>query len=109
MTNETSAHTSEEPENSSAHSEAISGPAGTADQTILSSREMGPQPLTEVLTQLGLLNHDLVAASVEQLTHKMVARAVHGRWCTPNCRRKIARALSTAAGRAFSAKQLFNY
>jgi hypothetical protein len=109
MTNETSAHTSEEPENSSAHSEAISGPAGTADHTTLSSREMGPQPLTEVLSQLGLLNHDLVAASVEQLTHKMVARAVHGRWCTPNCRRKIARALSTAAGRAFSAKQLFNY
>ncbi|MBL8819256.1 MAG: hypothetical protein JNL58_24710 [Planctomyces sp.] len=73
------------------------------------SRDMGPQPLTAVMTQLNLVNHDLVAASTEQLTHKMVARAVRGRWCTPNCRRKVARALSAAAGKQFSPSQLFTY
>ncbi|MFT4551056.1 MAG: hypothetical protein ACI9MB_005037, partial [Verrucomicrobiales bacterium] len=33
---------------------------------------LGPQPLDEIMNSLDLCNHDLVAASTEQLSHKMV-------------------------------------
>ena len=37
-------------------------------------RNLGLQPLDGVMSELGLGAHDLVAGSVEQITHKMVAR-----------------------------------
>ena len=39
---------------------------------------MDPQPIGQILEQRGLQAKDLVAASTEQVTHKMVARAVKG-------------------------------
>ena len=53
--------------------------------------------------------HDLVAVSTEQLTHKMVARAVKGRRLTANTMGKIVKALNAAAGKTYTAKELFNY
>lgn len=72
-------------------------------------REMGQQPLQEVMEQLQLSNHDLVAASAEQLTHKVVAKGRKGRWLTEATRQKITRALNKAAKQQFNAKDLFNY
>lgn len=64
-------------------------------------RDFGPQPLDELLRRLGLDNHDLVAASTAQLTHKQVQKARRGRYVTPNIRRKVQQALQAAlAGRA---------
>jgi hypothetical protein len=72
-------------------------------------RDLGPQPVAELMTKLGLKPHDLVAASTEQVTHKMVARACKGRWLTPNTQDKILRALNAASGQSHSLRELFNY
>ncbi len=72
-------------------------------------RNLGEQPLARVLAELGLKSHDLVAASTEQITHKMVARACKGRRLTSNVQGKIVRAANAAAGRTFSRGELFNY
>ncbi len=61
------------------------------------------------MVSLGLNNHDLVAASVEQLTHKMVAKARRGRWMTMRLRLKVLRALNNATGREYALADLFNY
>jgi hypothetical protein len=72
-------------------------------------RDMGVQPIGQVLEELGLKAHDLVAASTEQLTHKMVSRAVKGRRLTQNTKGKVIRALTAAAGRSFDEERLFTY
>lgn len=82
------------------------------------SFDFGPQPLDALLTEMGIENHELVAASTEQLTHKQVQKGRKGRRLTPKVQRKIAAALnavcrnrSAAEGeaRVFAAADLFNY
>jgi hypothetical protein len=72
-------------------------------------REHGPQPIAELMAALQLKPHDLVAASTEQLTHKMVARAVKGRRLTNNTKGIVQRALNKATGNSYKLAQLFNY
>jgi hypothetical protein len=72
-------------------------------------RNLGPQPIGNVMAKRNLKPHDLVAASTEQLTHKMVQRAVKGRRLTDKTKRKVIAAIQLAAGFEFSAEQLFNY
>lgn len=72
-------------------------------------RELGVQPIAALLEKLQLKPHDLVAASTEQLTHKMVARAVQGRRLTSNTKGLVQRALNKAANSNFTFSQLFNY
>jgi len=72
-------------------------------------RDLGEQPVAKLMDSLGLKAHDLVAASTEQITHKMVARARKGRWLTPHVRRKILNALNRASGKTFELGDLFNY
>lgn len=72
-------------------------------------RDLGEQPISRLLAELGLKSHDLVAASAEQITHKMVARACKGRRLTRNVQAKIVRAVHGATGRAYSHAELFNY
>lgn len=72
-------------------------------------RELGVQPIAALLEKLQLKPHDLVAASTEQLTHKMVARAVKGRRLTSNTKGIVQRALNKAANSNFTFSQLFNY
>jgi hypothetical protein len=72
-------------------------------------RDLGEQPLARLMREHNLNPHDLVAASTEQLTHKMVSRAVKGRRLTPQVQAKIMRALNSAARQAYSVKDLFNY
>lgn len=70
---------------------------------------LGVQPITGIMTEHGLKPNDLVRNSTEQLTHKMVSRAVKGRRLTPNIRRKILNALNKSAGKGYELKDIFNY
>ena len=74
-----------------------------------SERDLGTQPIAALLAQHGLESHRLVAASAEQLTHKMVAKACKGRRLTPNVQRKVLRALNRATGKEYRLEDLFTY
>jgi hypothetical protein len=69
----------------------------------------GPQPLDRILNELGLSNADLVRASKEQLSFKVVQKARKGRKLTPNLQGKVLRALLAAhpAG-GWTVRQIFN-
>ena len=71
--------------------------------------EHGPQPIAALLVQLGLTNHQIVAASTEQVTHKMMAKACRGRFLSSKVRQKILRAVNAASGGAYNLADLFNY
>jgi hypothetical protein len=83
-------------------------------------RDLGPQPLGELLEFCGLTHHDLVEISPEQLTHKQVQRATQGRRLTLKMKQKLARTVNFAIwGRLtdeerenfveYFPKHLFNY
>lgn len=72
-------------------------------------RDLGEQPLAQVMAKRGLKPHDLVNASREQITHKMVSRAVKGRRLTPAVQMKILRALNAAAKTDYAHKDIFTY
>lgn len=72
-------------------------------------RDLGEQPLVGVMADCGLSVHDVVAASSEQITHKMVSRGRKGRRLTRNVQFKILRAVNKASGREYSLGELFNY
>lgn len=72
-------------------------------------RDLGEQPLTRLMAEKGLKSHDLVAASTEQITHKMVQRGCKGRRLTKNVQGKLLRALNTATGNNYTIKDLFTY
>lgn len=57
-------------------------------------RNLGRQPLDALMLRLGIDNHDLVAVSLEQLTHKQVQKARSGRRLTLSMMQKVARALN---------------
>ncbi len=71
--------------------------------------DYGLQPIAGLMAEHGLKPNDLVRNSTEQLTHKMVSRAVKGRRLTPGIQRKIINALNKAAGKEYEPKDLFNY
>ena len=88
------------------------------------TNDRGVQPLDALMTKLGLSNHALVAASTEQLSHKVVQKARKGRRLTCKAKTKILNALHAAlqdrraspdSGRAalpelkFAHRDLFNY
>jgi hypothetical protein len=72
-------------------------------------RHFGPQPIADLMQELHLKPHDLVEASTEQLTHKMVARATKGRRLTSNSKGIVQRAMNQATGNVYKQAQLFNY
>ena len=71
--------------------------------------ELGMQPLDGLLDELGISNHQLVDASTEQITHKMVAKGRKGRKLTANIQGKLLRALNSASGKRFEISDLFTY
>lgn len=73
------------------------------------ARDFGPQPIADLMQQMHLKPHDLVEASTEQLTHKMVARAIKGRRLTSNTKGIVQRAMNQATGNVYKQVQLFNY
>jgi len=72
-------------------------------------RDLGTQPLARLLGELGLKPHDLVAASAEQITHKMVQRGCKGRRLTKNVQGKLLRAINVASGNSYVVEDLFTY
>ncbi len=72
-------------------------------------RNLGEQPIAHIMAEHGLKAHDLVAASTEQITHKMVSRACKGRRLTPNVKSKVRNALVKAAGDHYPMAELFTY
>ena len=74
-----------------------------------SQNDLGLQPIAGLMAEHGLKPNDLVSNSTEQITHKMVSRAVKGRRLTPGIQRKILNAMNKAAGKEYGLKDLFNY
>ena len=72
-------------------------------------RNLGEQPIAAILSKRDLKSQDLVGASTEHITHKMVARACKGRRLTPNVQGKLLRALNKATGETFAMTDLFTY
>ena len=72
-------------------------------------RELGEQPIADIMVLHGLKPHDIVAVSTEQITHKMISKAVKGRRLTPNVQRKILGAVNKAAKKNYALKDLFSY
>ena len=72
-------------------------------------RNLGEQPIAAILAARQLKPHDLVAASGEQLTHKMVSKACKGRRLSPNVQGKVLRALNAVTNETFTLTDLFNY
>lgn len=79
-------------------------------------RNMGVQPLDGIMTERGLGNHDLVAASTEPMTHKAVQRARKGRRLTKHMKQRMADALNLLMKqqgkeieRPWGVKDLFTY
>lgn len=72
-------------------------------------RNLGPQPLGTIMKELELSNHDLVEASTEFLTHKMVTKGCKGRRLTNRIQVKVRNALNRASGKSYRIGDLFNY
>ena len=72
--------------------------------------EKGVQPLDALLSRLNFKNHDLVEASREQLTHRMVAKGRKGRRLTLNAQTKVLNALNLVqVEKTYELHDLFNY
>ena len=72
-------------------------------------RNLGEQPIVKLLAEHELSTHDVVAASTEQITHKMVTKACKGRRLSSNVQCKVRNALNRAAGTEYALTDLFNY
>lgn len=69
----------------------------------------GEQPISEIMKSHNLTAGELISASTEQLTFKMVNRACKGRVLTRNTQSKIRNALNKASGKEYSFEELFTY
>ncbi|MCU0666732.1 MAG: hypothetical protein MUF05_06535 [Candidatus Omnitrophica bacterium] len=72
-------------------------------------RDLGEQPIAKIMFEHGFKPSDLVSNSTDQLTHKMVSRAVKGRRLTPNTKKKVLNALNKATCKQYRIDDLFNY
>ena len=60
------------------------------------TRDHGPQPIDILLERWRITNHQLVEASVEQLSHKQVQKARKGRQLTLHMMQKVTRTFNDA-------------
>ena len=72
-------------------------------------RNLNEQPIARILAENKLTNSDLVSASTENITYKMLSRACKGRRLTPHVQMKICNAMNRATGKTFTVEDLFNY
>lgn len=72
-------------------------------------RNFGEQPIGHLMRRERICARDLVVASTEQITYKMVSRAQKGRRLTLNIQHKILNALNASTGKNYSLADLFNY
>ena len=77
--------------------------------------EFGIQPLDAIIEDFSFKNSDLVQASEEQLTHKIVRKARNGRKISSKLQRKVLNALNAKIlyvepeASPYTLAQLFNY
>lgn len=93
------------------HAEAVAHALGYLPDAAPATgeRDLGPQPLSRLMTERGVAPADLVAVSEEQLTHKQVARAMKGRRLTAHMMDKVLRAWNLATSGAATRADLFDY
>ena len=72
-------------------------------------RDHGQQPLSELMAERDLKPADLVRVSPDQITHKMVSRAMKGRQLTVNTMDKVAKAYNLLSEDSATHRELFNY
>ncbi len=72
-------------------------------------RNLGPQPIADILEAKQLTPGDLVDASPVQMTRKMVTRACKGRRLTPHSKRTVLQALNVATNEQYTISDIFNY
>jgi hypothetical protein len=72
-------------------------------------RNLGEQPIAQIMRDHNLKPHGLVTISSVEMTHKMVSRACKGRRLTLNTQSKVLAALNRATGKNYSLRDLFAY
>ncbi len=72
-------------------------------------RNLGEQPIKQIMLEHNLKPHDLVEVSTEQITHLMITRASNGRRLTQHVQIKVLNALNKAANKTYTLKDVFNY
>ncbi len=72
-------------------------------------RNLGEQPIRQIMLEHNLKPHDLVEASTEQITHRMVTRAGKGRRLTQHIQIKVRNALNKAINKTYALTDLFTY
>jgi len=72
-------------------------------------KNLGTQPIAQIMAEHNIRPRDVVRASTEQISHKMVSNAAKGRRLSPKVKSKILCALNNALEKQFSFKDLFNY
>ena len=72
-------------------------------------RNFGGQPIEKIMVEHNLKPVDLVRNSTEQITYKMISRAIKGRRLTLNLQCKILNVLNKKTRMNYSLKDLFNY
>ena len=72
-------------------------------------RNLGEQPIAQIMRKHNLKPHDLVAISSVEMTHKMVSRACKGRRLPLNTQSIVLASLNRATGQNYSLRDLFNY
>lgn len=72
-------------------------------------KDFGEQPIKQIMEQHNLESSQLISASTENITYKMLARACKGRRLNPTVQQKICNALNNATGKVFLIKDLFTY
>jgi hypothetical protein len=73
------------------------------------AEEFGPQPIGEVMRMHGVTPAQVVAATDEQLTFKVVSKACKGRRLTPHMQDKLTRALNAVLSASYASGELFTY
>jgi hypothetical protein len=72
-------------------------------------RNFNEQPIARILVENKVTTDDVVSASTENITFKMLSRACKGRRLTPHVQLKICNALNKACGKNYTVSDLFNY
>jgi len=70
-------------------------------------RNLGEQPIAQVMREHSLKPHDLVAISSVEMTHNVVSRVCKGRRLTLNTQTKVLAALNQATGKNHTLRDLF--
>lgn len=88
--------------------------AADDDGTPRLERNLGTQPIEDVMTTHSLKNHDVMQMNRGGLTHKMVQKARKGRRLKPGIKVRVTDALNAALRqkgeeRQYAVKELFNY